>query len=161
VQANEQGEYITPEGEKLEPNPDSNAPIVVMSGPPDKNKLSLPEIEERTITLVDHRGKEYQVQRKFVKSPEDLKQVFEYYKGQLKDPVLIESKATDGGEWWEGVTADGKKRRIEYQPNGEMSTNEGPHVKILEYSQSPTKPGKEKGKVIDKFFIEGKENGNY
>jgi hypothetical protein len=32
VQANEQGKYITPEGETLEPNPEANEPVVVMSG---------------------------------------------------------------------------------------------------------------------------------
>jgi hypothetical protein len=52
---------------------------------------------------------------------------------------------------------DGKKKRIEWQPGGEASTAEGPHVKVLEWIEGAGKNGKGKRKTSEKYFIEGQE----
>jgi len=58
---------------------------------------------------------------------------------------------------------DGTKRRIEWQPGGEVVMGEGPHVKIMDWNPGggrvrPDGTNKGSWQTKEKYFIEGKEN---
>ncbi len=92
-----------------------------------------------------------EVVRAFVKNEDDLLKVAEDAAGGSLDNIK-EIKPN----WWEGKVG-GKKKRIEWQPGGEASTAEGPHVKVMEWIEGAGKKGKGKWKTTEKYFIEGQE----
>lgn len=57
--------------------------------------------------------------------------------------------------WWQGERPDGSTVRIEWEPAGHRSTNEGPHVTVRRL-KDPADP-RSGWHVVDKIFIRGQE----
>ncbi len=89
-------------------------------------------------------------QRGFVETQEELlEKANEAAGGDLDD--LKEAKPG----WWQGERPDGTTVRIEWEPSGHRSTNEGPHVTVRE-RRDPADPTSG-WRVVDKIFVRGRE----
>jgi RHS repeat-associated protein len=88
---------------------------------------------------------------RYVNSIEDLENVLDAYI-EAYDLEIIEAKVgKDVGTRWY-ASSDGKLQ-VEYSL-GHSSNKEGPHIKVEERIPSRKKPGKEKGRVREKWALE-------
>lgn len=58
--------------------------------------------------------------------------------------------------WWQGQRPDGTTVKIEWEPSGHATTNEGPHVTVRVPRDEAVGP-KSGWRVIQKAFIQGQE----
>jgi hypothetical protein len=97
------------------------------------------------------KGAKKTVDRTFVKNQDELfDAAMQAAGGDLDD--LYELKPG----WWQGTRADGTLVKIEWEPHGHQTTNEGPHVTVRE-PKDPAVGPKGGWKVVQKTFIEGQE----
>ena len=101
-------------------------------------------------TIINARGES--VVRTFVRNEDDLLKIAEDAAGGSLDNFIKE----EGKNWWIGEV-NGEKLKIEWEPGGHMSTNEGPHVRIQKWKEGAGKKGKGKWSNGEKIFIQGKE----
>ena len=89
--------------------------------------------------------------RTFVSNQDELLQVaMDAAGGNLDD--LTEIKPG----WWQGTTPSGTVVKIEWEPTGHATTDEGPHVTVREL-KDPSQGVKGGWKVVRKAFITGQE----
>jgi hypothetical protein len=89
--------------------------------------------------------------RTFVKDQDELLQTaMRAAGGNLDDLTPIKPG------WWQGQLPDGTTVKIEWEPTGHATTNEGPHVTVR-VPRDPAIGPKSGWKVIQKVFIRGRE----
>ena len=90
--------------------------------------------------------------RNFVRNEDDLLKIAENAAGGSLDNFVQK----EGKNWWYGEV-DGEQFRIEWEPEGHNSTNEGPHVRIQKWVEGAGEKGKGKWDNGEKYFIQNKE----
>ena len=102
-------------------------------------------------TILNSEGRT--VIRNFVRNEDDLLKVAEDAAGGSLDNFTQDA----GRNWYQGEI-NGEKIKIEWEPAGHETTNEGPHVRVQKWIEGAGKKGKGKWSNGEKYFIQGQEN---
>ena len=128
----ETASYLTPDLLGLTPAPNDHAYV------------------PNPLTISDLYGLDYEHRTYVADHDELLQKAMDAAGGDLDN--LTEFKPG----WWQGVRPDGTTVKIEWEPVGHATTNEGPHVTVR-VPKGPSVGPKSGWKVTEKWFIEGQD----